>query len=422
MRRKPNFWFLLVVTYLSTLIFAGEGMLNRRMTVPVEVTYNLNPTDSRVSATEAARMIARQDAASRSGTYIEGVTELENGRLSESIKEVQTSVVRLTNEQTEFSIPPGSPNGQLTLSAIAEVDTSTLETRIKALQKNRDLSKKVQALARENTHLRSELKDLHANGSPGVQRLDLERRRLRLESQISENSERLLSVFDGGTLLDFRENQDAQVGIKNQVLERKVLDPLLGVQVYADIDSATGSGTHTTARIRVNSEPAPAGVMHQITGMFVNPFALKQGNKSKDDYNRDLRIQDFQIERGIESRDDFNIHAMDQLEFLQGYLVATEVQLGSEKRYLPVLGINATSFGGVDCEFWPMTFQELMDSSWTKAINESKDDLRRAICAFNSEQSQSGSVEITVTNEQAAGISSVTARRVLIDLSSGRIL
>ncbi len=394
-------------------------MLNRTMTVPVEVTYSLSQTDSRVSATAAARDIARQDAASRAGTYIEGVTKLENDNLSESIREVQTSVVRLTQEHTEFSITPGAPNGQIILTAVAEVDTSTLEARIRALQENRELSKKVQALALENTRLQSELRGMESGDPSGIQRLDLDRRRLRLESQISQNRERLLSAFDGGSLLDFREKEDVYVGMKNQEMEREVIDRLMELQVYADMDSAFGNDTHTTAKVRVVSEPAPSGVMHRLTSWFINPGTLRHIS-SKRTLNKDLSIYDFYIEEGFKEYDDFNIHAMEQMKYLARFLVATEVELGSHKVYIPVLGVSGTRYGRAECKTKPLPLDEVLTSPWAKPVTGK--DMAKAICIFNSEESQSQVVEMTVTNAEAADISAVTARRVLIDMKKGQVL
>lgn len=422
MRRKPNFWFLLAVTYLSTLIFAGEGMLDRRMTVPVEVTYSLSPTDSQVSAIEEAREIARQDAASRAGTYIEGITELKNDNLTETIREVQTSVVRLTNETTEFAVTPDAPNGKLTLRATAEVDTSTLEDRIKALEDNRELQKRVQALARENTRLKSELRDMANSEVSGMQRLDLERRRLRLESQITENREKLLSAFDGGSLLAFRQKEDVQLSLKNQKLEREVFDPLLEVQVYAEIESASGNDTKTTARINVISEPAPGGVMHRILGWFQSPASLKVTRQRSSDLNDDYKITEYRMKKHMDEMEDFNIHALSQLDYLQGYLLATEIEMGSKRVYVPVLGVAATSFGLPDCRNEVVSRDELFDSNWSDALNPGRRDITRAICAFNSEESQSQTIEVTVSNEEAAEITSIGARRVLIDLKEKRIL
>jgi hypothetical protein len=422
MRRKPNFWFLLVVTYLSTLIFASEGMFDRAMTVPVEVSYNLSPTDSRVSATEAARDIARQDAASRAGTYIEGVTKLENDNLSETIREVQTSVVRLENERTEFSVSPSAPNGRITLIATAIVDTSALESRVRALRENRDLQKKVQALARENTRLKSEIREISDSDATGIQRLNLEKRRLRLEGQISENRDRLLSAFDGGSLLDFRKKEDVHLGVKNQELQREVIDRLMSVQVYADIDSASGDNTHTTAKVRVVSEPAPAGVMHRIVGWFLNPTILQAPNPSKDDLNRDMSIYDFRMKEQMNSMDNFNIHAESQRDHLSGFLLATEVTLGSRKSYLPVMGVSGTRFGRVECEKDALTIEEVLSSDWARNARSNPGSLSTAICIFNSKDSQDRMIELTVTNKEAAGITSISAKRVLIDLQSGQAL
>jgi hypothetical protein len=400
-------------------MFASEGMFKSAETVAVEVSYHLSTLDSRQSAIDAARAIARREAAQNAGTYIEGISLLENGELRESIKEVQASVVRLFDEHISYEITPNAPNGKMTLKAIAEVDSSTLRSRIQALRENRELSKKVQALALANTRLQSELRGMESPDAFGIQRLDLDRRRLRLESQISQNRESLLSAFDGGNLLDFRKKEDVHVGIKNQEMEREVIGQLMELQVYADIISAFGDDTQTTAKVRVVSEPAPPGVMHRITGWFNNPATLSYIS-SKRTLNHDLSIYDSRIEEGFKKYDDFNIHAMEQMKYLARFLVATEVNLGSRKTYLPVLGVSGSTFGRAKCDTRPLSLDKVLTSPWAKPVTGK--DMAKAICIFNSEESQSQVIEVTVTNAEAAEISSVTARRVLIDLKKGQVL
>jgi hypothetical protein len=252
--------------------------------------------------------------------------------------------------------------------------------------------------------------------------LNLEKRRLRLEGQISENRDRLLSAFDGGSLLDFRKKEDVHLGVKNQELQREVIDRLMSVQVYADIDSASGDNTHTTAKVRVVLEPAPAGVMHRIVGWFLNPTILQAPNPSKDDLNRDMSIYDFRMKEQMNSMDNFNIHAESQRDHLSGFLLATEVTLGSRKSYLPVMGVSGTRFGRVECEKDALTIEEVLSSDWARNARSNPGSLSTAICIFNSKDSQDRMIELTVTNKEAAGITSISAKRVLIDLQSGQAL
>ena len=260
---------------------------------------------------------------------------------------------------------------------------------------------------------------MESDDSSKIQRLDLDRRRLRLSSQITENRERLLSAFDSGSLLDFREKEDIHVGMKNQEMEREVFDRLMELQVYADIENAFGNNTHTTAKVRVVSEPAPSGVIHRITGWFGNPATLSYISKDRT-LERDLSIYDFRIEEGPKRYEDFNIYAVEQMKYLAQFLVATEVELGSKKVYIPVLGVSGETFGRAECEAEPLPLEKVLTSRWAKPVTEK--DVVKAVCAFNSEESQSQVIDITVTNAEAADISSVTARHVLIDLEKGKIL
>lgn len=416
MNTKSRICVISALMLLSSILVAGEGNDREPVSVTVQVTYQLSPADSQLSALEAARTMAKYEAANQAGSFIEGVTSLRNGILSESIREVQASVVQLTQEKTRFSVHPEAKNGELTLSAVAHVNTNVMKSRMEALNENRRLATKIDALSRDNERLRAALNELGKETVKSIGTVSLEHRRLGLESQIRKNRNRLQSAFSGGSLMDRRNDDKFWIDLKNQALKREVIDKLLQVPVTAKIESVSGNQEMTTARVRISSGLAPDGVMTHFLDVFKSPEQLSEMKR-----RRYFRIEDnvaitpYHLKEAMEESSNFNPHALEQRNFLSGFYVATEVSIGSGKVYLPVLGVNTDNRCRYDVDF---RFRK-----WKKAAEKKYEySSRKSICLFNDKETQSNLVEIKIANEEARQVTGVEVRRVLVKMPEGKIL
>tara|TARA_R110000824_G_scaffold107040_3_gene252857 strand:- start:1133 stop:2395 length:1263 start_codon:yes stop_codon:yes gene_type:complete len=414
-RAKGNL-SVLMVALVALMVASAHSTSSSVVSQPVSVTYVMGAGDSRLDAVENARDMARRRAVSESGAYIQGTTELANGELSETIRVLKANYVRLTGEATVLRVTASAPNGELVYTAVAEIDESAMERRIEAMNQDRDLQRQVSALVSENEQLRARIDQL--GRSTGTERLQLDRKRLVLESQLSDNQEVLKSMFKQGSLLDMKQTANADLQVLNQTLYRELVEPLTTGAVSAEIESITGGDGTTTARVRFSYESAP----RKALASFKNAFSRNPGSRIMDtvsdhwvDYN--YSTDSGELRRRIEDQTLANDYALEQQAFLSRYLVLVEVQLGNEKRYFPIAGVQRQrTFMTRQCDQKTYTEAQLKSSGWVQRDKGTgKDDF---LCLHNKEESRRQLVEFTMTNEQAAEVRSIQARRVLLDVGT----
>ncbi len=413
MTRPKGNLTVLMVALAAIMVASAHSTSSGVVRQPVSVTYVMGAGDSRLDAVENARDMARRSAVSESGAYIQGTTELANGELSETIRVLKANYVRLTGEETVLRVTASAPNGELVYNAVAEIDESAMERRIEAMNQDRDLQRQVSALVSENEQLRARIDQL--GRSSGTERLQLDRKRLVLESQLSNNQEVLKSMFKQGSLLDMKQTANADLQVLNQKLYRELVEPLTTGSVSAEIESITGGEDTTTARVRFSYESAP----RKALASFKNAFLRSPGSRVEDTVSdhwteRNYSKDSDELRRGIDDQKLANGYALEQQAFLSRYLVLVEIQLGNEKRYFPITGVQRQrSFMTRQCDTKTYTEDQLRSSGWVqREKGNGKDDF---LCLHNKEETRSQLVEFTMTNEQAAEVRSIQARRVLLD-------
>lgn len=414
-RAKGNL-SVLMVALVALMVASAHSTSSGVVSQPVSVTYVMGAGDSRLDAVENARDMARRRAVSESGAYIQGTTELANGELSETIRVLKANYVRLTGEETVLRVMASAPNGELVYTAVAEIDESAMERRIEAMNQDRDLQRQVSALVSENEQLRARIDQL--GRLTGTERLQLDRKRLVLESQLSDNQEVLKSMFKQGSLLDMKQTANADLQVLNQKLYRELVEPLTTGAVSAEIESITGGEGTTTARVRFSYESAP----REALASFKNAFGRNSSSRVEDtvsDYwiDRNYSKDSNELKRGIDDQTLANGYALEQQAFLGRYLVLVEIQLGNDKRYFPIAGVQRQrGFMTRQCDQKTYTEAQLKSSGWVQRDKSNgKDDF---LCLHNREETRSQLVEFTMTNEQAAEVRSIQARRVLLDVGT----
>ncbi|WP_136550750.1 hypothetical protein [Hydrocarboniclastica marina] len=352
--------------------------------------------------------MARQQAVNESGAYIQGTMRLENGELFETIQLLQANYVSLKAEQSSLEITPDAPNGRLTFGAIAEIDESAMQARIDAMNRDRNLAVQVKTLLVENERLRDRLSTL-AQAARGGEGLD--RKRLLLKSQLSENRQVLHSMFAQGSLLDMKKRASADLQVRNQSLYRETVEPLLQGGATAEIEKVVGGDSHTTAKVRFSYDPAPDEILKTLLTAFERPSVGPLYQMYRD---RDLVWNDFKIQSALRHGRLTNMYALEQMKYLERYLVAIEISLGETKRYVPVFGHNHKQFNSPECYRKDgYSLEELQASGWVQRAGRHID---RNLCLINSKHDQKGRFEITMTNAEAENVRSLQARRVLIDI------
>ena len=239
-----------------------------------------------------------------------------------------------------------------------------------------------------------------------------------LESQLSDNQEVLKSMFKQGSLLDMKQTANADLQVLNQKLYRELVEPLTTGAVSAEIESITGGEGTTTARVRFSYESAS----REALASFKNAFGRNSNSRIEDtvsDYwiDRNYSKDSNELKRGIDDQTLANGYALEQQAFLGRYLVLVEIQLGNDKRYFPIAGVQRQrGFMTRQCDQKTYTEAQLKSSGWVQRDKSNgKDDF---LCLHNREDTRSQLVEFTMTNEQAAEVRSIQARRVLLDVGT----
>jgi len=131
---KKNFYFVLLfcLVFFSSIAFANIETITS--TVKQPFGGNQSPDDARIAAIAKAK----REALERAGTYLESLTIVQNNVLEKdeiialAAGVLKTEVVSQKNYATEDAFG-------IIIVAKVDVDTSTLEKRVKAFLKDRSL-------------------------------------------------------------------------------------------------------------------------------------------------------------------------------------------------------------------------------------------------------------------------------------------
>jgi len=145
------------------------------------LNYTLGDSESKTMARKAVITSIKRAAADDAGVYIQSEKNIDNGDLSEKIKIIAASIVKI-NVLEERVSTTSTGDIQLFVRASTDVDESILRSRIEQIKANKDKDQKISTLLRERAAL---IKTLH--------KLDGE---LRVKAVDSSKADKLLSQKD----------------------------------------------------------------------------------------------------------------------------------------------------------------------------------------------------------------------------------
>jgi len=145
------------------------------------LNYTLGDSESKTMARKAVITSIKRAAADDAGVYIQSEKNIDNGDLSEKIKIISASIVKI-NVLEERVSTTSTGDIQLFVRASTDVDESILRSRIEQIKANKDKDQKISTLLRERAAL---IKTLH--------KLDGE---LRVKAVDSSKADKLLSQKD----------------------------------------------------------------------------------------------------------------------------------------------------------------------------------------------------------------------------------
>ena len=199
----------------------------------LSVEYEVADGETMIVAREMAAVKLKAMAIDRSMSLVSGFTGLRDGQLIEEITSVYSGLVKLDSLAYSVSVKPGTQQIVLALSALAIVDLDSVNKRVKTLQENQALKRRISLLLEDNRQLQISLHD--------ASRQKPERDTYSRHKQFLDNIESInntLSASDAVALLN-----ESQFALNTAIrdIENFVIKPIANTVVKTQIVSAVQS-------------------------------------------------------------------------------------------------------------------------------------------------------------------------------------
>lgn len=383
-----------MIKYLIALILVVAAPLpaQAEWSQPFEVDYVMGDGDTRSSAREAALDQLKLKASNAAGTYVQSTTTLsESGELTETIKTVGASMVRITQPVEKVYLnEAGLP--VLKVKATASLDESELRHRVEALQRDDEKAKQVLKLQKDNEALRLQLahirNELSKNADPSTTARLLSKQDKTIH-QIEENGRTVSQVFEGGTLLQLAGHNSSELDKAKRDLEVNFFSIILKTPVTAEVESVNGSDNDYVAQVRV--------------GWDIDTM------KARQQLERYVKVNGYNGNLYISKRENTNGNGPGQLSeqvfrYLSTRTIALRLQIGERSVNLPVFYVDSQNFA--DCSAYSVTLPNRVNLLCLVSQQKDSADLRGA------DGHSSNPVKIHLTNIEAARATRVDATLV----------
>ena len=197
----------------------------------------LGDRDTRIAVRAAAIDDMRVRASQKVGMIVESSMQLSGNNLTEEIKTVGVSLVKIDKVTDEVKL---QTDGSLRLyvSALVTVDESELDRRASAMRMDAEKANKIKQMTAENEVLRRSLTDITrmlAQQGNVAATADLLRQQAKILDGLSSNQDRVGQTFEQGSLLKLaRSDAQAWQAIQTE-LETGIFERILAAPVTAKI-------------------------------------------------------------------------------------------------------------------------------------------------------------------------------------------
>lgn len=358
-----------------------------------DTEVDLGEADSRVTARANGLEKIKLLAANEVGTYVETSVNLQGNEVSETVKTLGASMVKLTEVHDEVLIKPGN-KVVLYISATATVDESELRTRIKALQIDKDKEARIQVLSKENQSLQEELKRIHKDMLSTKDPLTIANLVTQQDTtlkQVSGNDRAVSNIFKEGTLLVMANKNSVALDNAKRDIERNVLVPLLNTRLNAEIENVVKKGGLATIRLRL-SWSAPASVEAWIRKYFTHRVG-RNDNIEILSYNN--KVENARTSVSVEL-----------LAWLKGQKILGEIQVGKKTITIPV---------SISCEPDPWkTVVHLNKRSSDYCIVNKQNSTAKSLLSDSDglDSLKRNPIDITIPISEAAKVNQIETRMV----------
>ena len=186
MKKKFYFVLLFCLVFFSTIVFANIETITSTVKQPFGGSQS--PDDARIAAIAKAK----REALERAGTYLESLTIVQNNVLEKdeiialAAGVLKTEVVSQKNYATEDAFG-------IIIVAKVDVDTSTLEKRVKAFLKDRSLLKKYQESKNREKDLLAKIEELEKQNKK-LKSSSPQKKRKKIKSQFRKIARKLTAT------------------------------------------------------------------------------------------------------------------------------------------------------------------------------------------------------------------------------------
>jgi len=299
--------------------------------------------DSRIKARELALDQIKRLAGASAGSVVESVAVLKDERLTEQLRMVSVTLVKLDQVKESLAVENGAV--LLNVSARATIDSSELERLATELRQDSGKAKALTQLQRENASLREDLKrvsaQLQQRGTLSAAD-ELGQRQTRILTAIATNEGRIRQVFERGALLAMADKDAVEQQAVRTELTEQVLNPLMGMPVHAQVKSVVRSGKTYNLALEVGWEPNLAK-MRQVLRKYLKPSSYwEEASPQK------VKQLHFSSWDNVDNRPATDM-APRVFAYLASYKVYAIISVAGRQIELPVMGAyNHSSFSS--CE------------------------------------------------------------------------
>jgi len=203
----------------------------------MQVEMSLGERDTRVAIRAAALEEMRSRASQKVGMIVESTMVSSGATLTEEIKTVGVSLVKIDNVRDEVRLQKDG-SLRLLVSGTVTVDTSELDRRAQAMREDTDKALKIKQLASENQVLRRSLSDiaklLGQQGS-AASTAELLRQQALILDNLGSNAQRVGQTFEQGALLGLAQKDEAGWLAVKRDIEAGVFERIFNAKVTAKI-------------------------------------------------------------------------------------------------------------------------------------------------------------------------------------------
>lgn len=391
---------------VGTLTFLS-GDMAFAWTQKMEMTWPLSENDSRARARELALEAMRTKASNAVGKIVESKETLSDGKLSEEIKTIGISMIKVEDVRDNLKITADG-RASLVVSATVNVDESELVRRASVMRHDIDKTKAVRRLADENAELRQELLELRGkigSSSDRSQSATAIKRENDILDKLQKNEQAVTSAFKAGTLLSLAQDDSNGWEKEKARIDSEIFGELLRSPVQAKLVGVEKTGDKYVAKVKVGWQPNMNSIYRSLQKTFhVDPPWTRTNGSSQA-----ISITEWNYNSNV----GLSKYATRSWEYLSQNLVWLEITIANEIKLYPILyQANRLEVSRDLCAFTRSSEYIKNVKAICIVSNSLNDEMVRG--PFGDELNP---LNIELTQAEAAVVETVKARIILKSLS-----